>query len=1280
MLPSRHALDSPRCFGEQIMKCRMFPSCCGCVSLVVSLWLVPCGPAAISVVLTPTAITNDYVGKITLNMAGLAPGQTIRVEQFSDVNADGQVNPGEWLVRSFLATDGQQALLAGVANLNMAGDSDGQANGQIRAEWFYPGPNSPMDQIVGQYLFRVSDPLGGFMPVTTSLQVRQKSYPQGVTGRATAVGTGLPLANAWAVVSPNYTGGGFGVGTDPEGNFMIPCPPGNYTLLVVANGFVADRNAGAVAVSSNTFSAKSVADTAGTFTIAGKLSDSSSGAGLAGVFIQADTTNGLFAGTTTDSDGKYAVRVTGGPWRLMASSGALAQLGYLGLRNRTSVFVGADVSNVNLQVPKASAVIYGRVVDNLNNPLIGLSVGASDNNPNNQYSSSGMTFWNDGRYTLGVQTGTWDVRPDSGKLAALRLVCSGTTISVTRGQALEVNFVASRLPELEVTSLFLPCGTEGSLYSIQLGAANGRSPYVWSLVPGSSPLPSVLSLSANGVFSGTAPAAGTYNLVVRVTDQNGLTADQSLALLVLPRDTGVAPLQWDDRLGVNGLNGPAYALAMSGNNLFVGGEFTTAGGASAPNVGVWNGRSWLPTLGNGVDGRVNALLVIGSDVYAGGAFRNAGSVSTPGIGKFDGAVWSSLGTGMNGAVNALAVTSDGQLYAGGAFTMAGGVSANHVARWDGTNWQALGVGVDDVVQALTAQGTNLYVGGNFNAVGGMVASHVAQWNGSTWSALGSGVNGNVLALTTSGNDLYVGGTFTSAGGSYAMNIAKWTGASWSALGTGVGSPNSSVSALLVSGTNLFAGGNFSTAGGFSSTNVAVWNGSRWMPSPSSVGTLSSTVYAMAATDTGVYAAGNFTEAGGTVARYLARFQTFGYWSREGDGIPASYYDNYTGSYCWPTYALGISGQDVIVGGEGGVLRWDGNSWWVVGNYQTGLAGSVRALAVQGSELYVGACTGPWAVARFNGAGWTSLAGTDGAVLAIAANEANVYVGGQFSAVGTTSAKRIARWDGSNWFPLGSGLDASVWAIAVSGSNVYVGGEFTTAGGLFVNRIARWDGSSWSTLGSGLDGVVSAIAVNGANVYVGGSFTRAGSVSANCIARWDGSSWSALGTGMDGPNVNARVTAIVVNGDEVYAGGWFTTAGAANASCIARWDGSNWLPLGSGMDRSVAALALSGADLYAVGNFTTAGGKSSVNFAHWVLGQVPGASRPILSAPVYVAPNQFQFLLTGIAGQNYTIQFCTNLSAGNWSPLLDTNAPSSPLVVADPKATTSQRYYRAVLGH
>lgn len=184
----------------------------------------------------------------------------------------------------------------------------------------------------------------------------------------------------------------------------------------------------------------------------------------------------------------------------------------------------------------------------------------------------------------------------------------------------------------------------------------------------------------------------------------------------------------------------------------------------------------------------------------------------------------------------------------------------------------------------------------------------------------------------------------------------------------------------------------------------------------------------------------------------------------------------------------------------------------------------------------------------NGTWSTHGGGLNGDVTAIAVSGSNVYVGGWFTQAGGISANRIAVWNGTTWSALGSGLNNVVTAIAISGSNVYVGGWFTQAGGISANYIACWDGTTWSALGSGLNNNVYAVAVSGSNVYVGGGvFTSAGGVPANRVAVWDSttSTWSALGNGVDN-----FVYAITISGPNVYFGGQFTQAGGVSANHIA----------------------------------------------------------------------------------------------------------------------------------
>jgi hypothetical protein len=175
------------------------------------------------------------------------------------------------------------------------------------------------------------------------------------------------------------------------------------------------------------------------------------------------------------------------------------------------------------------------------------------------------------------------------------------------------------------------------------------------------------------------------------------------------------------------------------------------------------------------NGYVYALAVLGTNVYVGGEFDTAGGSPAKAIAKWDGSTWTALGSGMAGisipSVNALAL-SGSDLYAGGCFTTAGGTPVNHVAKWNGTNWTNFGSGMNDWVFALAVSGSDVYAGGWFSTAGGRSANRIAKWNGSSWSPLGSGLNETVRALAVSGSDLYAGGFFTAAGGKVSAYVAR----------------------------------------------------------------------------------------------------------------------------------------------------------------------------------------------------------------------------------------------------------------------------------------------------------------------------------------------------------------------------------------------------------------------------------------------------------------------------------------------------------------------------
>jgi hypothetical protein len=219
------------------------------------------------------------------------------------------------------------------------------------------------------------------------------------------------------------------------------------------------------------------------------------------------------------------------------------------------------------------------------------------------------------------------------------------------------------------------------------------------------------------------------------------------------------------------------SLAVGEDGLYAGGNFTTAGTASANYVARWDGADWHG-LGSGFDNKVLALTLHQGEIYAGGDFVVTGVDSVAHIARWDGDAWEPLGAGMAGGawpnVTALA-TLGSDLIAGGGFTLAGGMECSFVARWNGADWSPLGAGFDAPVRSLGVVGTQLFAGGEFMTAGGVEMNHLAGWDGGDWNEIDGGVDNWVDAILENGGRLYVGGWFLRAGIRPSYFVARWDG-------------------------------------------------------------------------------------------------------------------------------------------------------------------------------------------------------------------------------------------------------------------------------------------------------------------------------------------------------------------------------------------------------------------------------------------------------------------------------------------------------------------------
>lgn len=580
-------------------------------------------------------------------------------------------------------------------------------------------------------------------------------------------------------------------------------------------------------------------------------------------------------------------------------------------------------------------------------------------------------------------------------------------------------------------------------------------------------------------------------------------------------------------------------------------------------------------------------------VYFGGGFVAAGDVEAHYVARWDPAAqtWAALGE-FHSAVRVLYAADDGYLYAGG---------ENFVERWDpaaGT-WENLG-NPDHYVLALAKLGDYLYVGGSFTAVEGTAASRVARLHlpGRTWEPLGAGLDDRVLALEVSGDRVYAGGEFGQAGGAAANRIAAWDTVqqAWVDLAGGVqgGMQSAVVRALAADQGTLYVGGAFTQTGTVAAENVAAWNGVQWQALGEGI---DGTVHGLSAGPAGLYAAGNLYASGtppvevDNAARWNPATQK---WEPLDTGLDGDYID------------LGLFPDGCTAcGAAAGFGRV-----FFAGSFKS--AGGRTALRAAAWDP----AAGQWE-ALYNGPGGQGL---DGDVNAVAVMGSDVYVGGWFEHAGADEITYLAKWDSLalTWSPLlsgpaQSGVDWGVYALAVLGDDLYVGGRFGQAGGIDVHYLARWNSTteSWHAVGSGSDpgpiDWVEALAVQGDKLFVGGYFTGVidydVTIPTDYFAVWDAAtqSWSTVADA----GLGGRVQAILPAGDDVYVGGGFYQAGGSRFSHIARLDTltGEWHAVGEGLDGTVNDLVLYDGDVLAAGVFTPGVKRWNTSAQAWEL--LPG---------------------------------------------------------------------------
>jgi len=636
---------------------------------------------------------------------------------------------------------------------------------------------------------------------------------------------------------------------------------------------------------------------------------------------------------------------------------------------------------------------------------------------------------------------------------------------------------------------------------------------------------------------------------------------------------------------------PAPALA----DLYVGGNFTGAGGLPARHAARWgahggnpnNGVSWaaldagLPTVVVRAFGEFDGQLV--ASAYAGSPYGQAQEALYGTVLLWNAAEGAWQGTGWPETYKAYTLAEyDGALYAAGEFygyadnlggdSGYGGHAARrrrqqqqgltmlseHVAVWDGTGWDLVVGGPDSHVNVMTVYNDLLVVAGGFGWLGDyeVWSPLVATWNGTDWAPLAEdGPSGyEVKALLVVGNTLYIGGDFQSYYQDAAYyNVIAWDGTAWSRPGNGL---DPYVYALAwFQNTVVAAVYYYGDGWSLRKYNATV---DAWQPMGPS---FDDSVDTLAVVNEWLYAGGRFTTVGAVTAGRVARFDG-AHW--EAVGAPGTGAND-------EVYALAQLGDDVVIGGAFTKVRYtllDRVARWPL----DGSATAEVPLRKVGSEL--------------GGGNVRTLAWFNGMVLA----------GGDMTCANYYYGQYLCRYVNGAWAPVPNVGSGAVNVLLVAGRRLYMGGAF-----LYPRRYFAYfdaDYGDWTAPYYVPDGPVHALLEDkDGNIYVGGNFydlyADGGGLSRRAevplepelyfrgamMYNVSANDWTALGRGIDGV-VNALAA---VDGD-VWAGGEFWTAGTETVERmhLARWDGTEWSPVPSGglHHDGVAALAVVDGTVYA----------------------------------------------------------------------------------------------------
>ena len=468
--------------------------------------------------------------------------------------------------------------------------------------------------------------------------------------------------------------------------------------------------------------------------------------------------------------------------------------------------------------------------------------------------------------------------------------------------------------------------------------------------------------------------------------------------------------------------GYVSTIAVDGDDVFVGGRFTTVGGQARARLAKLSAQTgavdpaWAPAL----DGSPLAIVVAGQLVYVGGVFSTINGAAHRNFARFARGGAGVLDTSWNASpdrgVSAMATDGAGTLYFSRGFATAPGAELRRLSLATGQVDATWHPSLNDGARVLAIGGGALYAGGGFVTVEGAAHPGVARFDLATgaldtaWTASSPRVAG--IAVSADGGRVLVGGPGRANALPQPALIAF----------DAAGAPREPVNAMKPSEVNAFArmrdgglmiGGRFAQIDGQPRMHLARLKADGTLDAAWRADT-DYEVFRLAANAAGeIYVGGSFLKVAGQMRNAAAKFSPDGVLDVQWNPAPTDDSDPLVFAF-----AFGADGS-VYAGGEFDQI-----------------GGQVRN-GVAKLDNVTGAADPAWNANLTGMVTWVDDLQLDG--------EGRLYIAGHYDAIGGQAFKHLARVaaNGTGAVDAGWNPDARdvISKIGLRGRSLYTYGRF-----------------------------------------------------------------------------------------------------------------------------------------------------------------------------------------------------------------------------------------------